>query len=181
MLTVTGCNTDAVGKLTVDVYVPFNFGVEPWRPDEVITWYHRDNSRNALEFRIDSDTGDLSAVTLVMSDRPIEDAPELPCHLLPTTPGLPVFASGAVDGRVFEQRRDFSILRANNDFGILWSGWSRATDCMGLDRISFLLAETAIVGVFFLQLTDAEMETVEMWDKFRQPTPQVSRGETHSD
>lgn len=169
MLTVTDVNADAAGEITVDTYVPFTFRATPWPRDEVITWYHRDRASNMLEFKIDKATGDLYEVTLVSSDRPIQDARDLPCHLLPTTQGLPIVASGAVDGKTIEQRMDFSILRANRDFCVVWDGWNRTTECMGLDRVSFLLAETSIVGVCFLGLTDGELATVEEWDRFRDP------------
>jgi hypothetical protein len=162
MLKIINSITNNSGTLVIDEFVPFSFRVFPSpRPDPFL-WRTGDLERNLFEAKIDRDTGELFAATLVTFAGTLSQCEPAIHSPVEIVEGLPLVDLSQFSSMVIDDTAPLAICRFERQIWIHFGYIARPTKCFHTGRAKFLTREETLVGI---GCTDLSVEETGLLDE----------------
>jgi hypothetical protein len=160
MLKITGHTTPGVATVEVDEYVPLSFRALPSPRPAPVTWRTGDLQTNMFEVKIDADSRELFAATLVTFDGHLADVDARLFLEAETVPGLPLTDASGSPASLLNEPGQLTLSRSDDQVVLHFGDITTPTTILAADRARFLVRGEYLVGVGFSDLTPVELQII---------------------
>jgi len=117
--------------------------------------------------KIDSFSGEVYGATLEFTDQEIIFDEMTKSFDIQTDSGLPIVETSSFLMTVNDYPAPFKLIRSKQNFIIMFDDHSNPTNCLTVDRACFILNGSILMGISFGPLTEQELKTFAIWEKYR--------------